>query len=105
MFTVTPAVSQPDTDSSRRVTGDVNTSGPPSGFLDGTAPAGRHDSRAHEALHYLAAFRALRHGQLEAFLYPDGSLNAPTRRVATSRLLSRLRERGFVQAVTLPGGG
>jgi len=68
-----------------------------------TAPARTSSSRLNATLRLLAAFRAVRRDQLEAFLFAGVPLTPPSRRVAAFRILGRLRERGFVQAVVLPG--
>jgi len=68
-----------------------------------TAPARPSSSRLDATLRLLAAFRAVRRDQLEAFLFAGAPLTPPSRRVAAFRILGELRERGFVQAVVLPG--
>ena len=68
-----------------------------------TAPARTSSSRLGATLRLLAAFRAIRRDQLEAFLFAGAPLTSPSRRVAAFRILGELRERGFVQAVVLPG--
>jgi hypothetical protein len=68
-----------------------------------TAPARTSSSRLDATLRLLAAFRAVRRDQLEAFLFAGAFLTPPSRRVAAFRILGELRERGFVQAVVLPG--
>jgi hypothetical protein len=68
-----------------------------------TAPARTSSSRLSATLRLLAAFRAVRRDQLEAFLFAGAPLTPPSRRVAAFRILGELRERGFVQAVVLPG--
>lgn len=68
-----------------------------------TAPARTSSSRLHATHRLLAAFRAIRRDQLEAFLFAGAPLTQPSRRVAAFRILGALRERGFVQAVVLPG--
>jgi len=68
-----------------------------------TAPARTSSSRLSATLRLLAAFRAVRRDQLEAFLFPGLPLTPPSRRVAAFRILGELRERGFIQAVVLPG--
>src|SRR6266516_6987585 len=67
-----------------------------------TAPARTSSSRLEATLRLLAAFRAIRRDQLEAFLFADQAIALPSRRVAAFRVLGKLRERGFVQAVALP---
>ncbi|HEY6203923.1 MAG TPA: replication-relaxation family protein [Candidatus Limnocylindria bacterium] len=54
-------------------------------------------------LRLLGAFRAIRRDQLERFLLANEAITSPSRRVAAFRILGELRERGFVQAVVLPG--
>jgi hypothetical protein len=61
------------------------------------------DARVRRTLRLLAAFRALRRVQLEAFLFADQAQTAESQRVVTNRVLRALRERGLVQAVVLPG--
>jgi protein involved in plasmid replication-relaxation len=68
-----------------------------------TAPARTSSSRLEATLRLLAAFRAVRRDQLEAFLFAGAPLTPPSRRVAAFRILGELRERGFVEAVVLPG--
>src|SRR5437870_11540765 len=68
-----------------------------------TAPARTSSSRLDATLRLLAAFRAVRRDQLEAFLFAGVRPTPPSRRVAAFRILGELRERGFVQAVVLPG--
>jgi len=68
-----------------------------------TAPARTSSSRLEATLRLLAAFRAVRRDQLEAFLFAGAPVTPPSRRVAAFRILGELRERGFVEAVVLPG--
>lgn len=86
-----------------RGTRGVNNDGTPDTIPGGTAPQRPNDARTSRVLRLLAAFRALRRVQLEAFLFDGQARNGDSQRVLVNRVLRVLRERGLVQAVVLPG--
>jgi hypothetical protein len=96
---VTPSVTAPLLRAARRSDNDAAADANP----QRTAPARTSSSRLDATLRLLAAFRAIRRDQLEAFLLANEAITPPSRRVAAFRILGELRERGFVQAVVLPG--
>ena len=96
---VTPGVTAPLLRVARRTDNDAAADANP----QRTAPARTSSSRLQTTLRLLAAFRAVRRDQLEAFLFAGLHQTPPSRRVAAFRILGELRERGFVQAVVLPG--
>lgn len=61
------------------------------------------DARRRHALRLLAGFRALRGDQLETLLLADEWLRGESRRVAAHRIVTDLRQRGLIEAVTIAG--
>lgn len=96
---VTPSVTAPLLRVARRSANDAEADA----IFQRTAPARNSSSRLSTTLRLLGAFRAIRRDQLERFILTDEAITPPSRRVAAFRILGELRERGFVQAVMLPG--
>jgi hypothetical protein len=61
------------------------------------------DERRRDAVRLLASFRALRRDQLETLLFMTQDLRAESRRVLTHRIVTDLRQRGLLEAVTIAG--